>query len=54
MILTLNHRPATRDVDAVFERDRTFVRSAAGLIAEEFGWPAEWLNDSVNGFSQPC
>ena len=20
------------------------------MIAEEFGWPAEWLNDSVNGF----
>ena len=31
-------------------RDRAFVRRAARSIAEEFGWSAEWLNDSVKGF----
>ena len=50
LILTLKHRPATRDVDAVFERDRAFVRRAAGIVAAEFGWREDWLNDSVKGF----
>src|SRR5262249_22822519 len=50
LVLTLNHRPATRDVDAVFERDRVFVRQAAETVAAEFGWPADWVNDSVKGF----
>lgn len=50
LVLTLNHRPATRDVDAVFERDRAFVRRATETVASEFGWPSDWLNDSVKGF----
>lgn len=50
LILTLNHRPATRDVDAVFERDRTFVRKAVARIASEFGWQENWLNDGVKDF----
>src|SRR5579871_1595863 len=50
LVLTLNHRPATRDVDAVFEADRTFVRRAAEMVAAEFGWQADWINDSVKGF----
>jgi len=50
LVLTLNARPATSDVDAVFERDRTFVRSAARQIAAEFDWDDGWLNDGVKGF----
>jgi hypothetical protein len=50
LVLTLKHRPATRDVDAVFEADRSFVRHAAETIAEEFGWRGDWINDSVKGF----
>ena len=50
LVLTLNHRPATRDVDAVFERDRGFVRRAAEMVAAEFGWASDWMNDSVKGF----
>jgi hypothetical protein len=50
LILTTNFRVATQDVDAVFETDRTFVRSAAAAIAMEFGWPSDWLNDGVKGF----
>ncbi len=50
LVLTLNHRPATRDVDAVFERDRAFIRRATEDVASEFGWRSDWLNDSVKGF----
>ncbi len=50
LVLTLNHRPATRDVDAVFEKDRAFIRRATEDVAAEFGWQSDWLNDSVKGF----
>lgn len=50
LILTLDARPATRDVDAVFDRDRDFVRHAARSIAADFGWDEDWLNDGVKGF----
>jgi hypothetical protein len=50
LVLTTNFRVATQDVDAVFEADRTFVRTIASAIADEFGWPADWLNDGVKGF----
>lgn len=50
LVLTLNHRPATRDVDAVFEKDRSFVRRSAEAVASEFGWQPDWLNDGVKGF----
>ena len=50
LVLTTGYRISTQDVDAVFEKDRTFVNRAAGEIAAEFGWPADWLNDGVKGF----
>jgi hypothetical protein len=50
LVLTLKHRPATRDVDAVFEADRVFIRRSAETVAEEFGWRGDWINDSVKGF----
>jgi hypothetical protein len=50
LVLTLEARPATRDVDAVFERDCRFVREAAETVAAEFGWSDDWINDSVKGF----
>jgi hypothetical protein len=50
LVLTLKHRPATRDVDAVFEADRTFIRRSAETVAAEFGWRGDWINDSVKGF----
>jgi hypothetical protein len=34
----------------VFETDRSFVRRAAEIIASEFGWPENWLNDGVKVF----
>lgn len=50
LILTMNQRPATRDVDAVFEKDRSFVRKLVTQIGKERGWPDNWLNDGVKGF----
>jgi hypothetical protein len=50
LVLTMPLRVATRDVDAVFESDRSFVRRVASIVASEFGWPQDWLNDGVKGF----
>ena len=50
LVLTLKTRPATRDVDAVFEADRGFVRHVAQEIAAENGWDESWLNDGAKGF----
>ena len=50
LLLTLNRRVATRDVDAVFEKDKDFVKRIAGEMAAEFGWDENWLNDGVKGW----
>jgi hypothetical protein len=50
LLLTFDFRVATRDVDAVFDTDHAFVRRAANVIADEFGWPPNWINDGVKGF----
>ena len=41
---------ATRDVDAVVRGAPDFLRAVAGDVAEEEGWPRDWLNDGVKGF----
>jgi len=50
IVLTLNYRVNTADVDAVFERDKTFVKKLAAEMAEEFGLEEGWLNDSVKEY----
>jgi hypothetical protein len=50
VVLTLDTRHPTRDVDAVFDRDGEFVRMASATIGEEHGWRSDWLNDGVKGF----
>jgi hypothetical protein len=50
LVLSMDFREATRDVDAVFEKDRGFVRAAAKTVAPEFGWEEDWINDGVKGF----
>ncbi|HWA90703.1 MAG TPA: hypothetical protein VG889_11745 [Rhizomicrobium sp.] len=49
-MLTTDFRVGTRDVDAVFENDRSFMRGAAAAVAAEFGWDPTWINDGVKGF----
>lgn len=44
-------RQATRDVDAVVNGSLDFLRKIAVEIAELEGWPADWLNDGVKGFT---
>ena len=50
LLLTLNQRVATKDVDGVFDRDKDFVRKLAAEMADEFGWDQNWLNDGVKGW----
>ena len=50
LLLTLNRKISTGDVDAVFEKDKYFVNKLAADMAEEFGWDENWLNDGVKGW----
>jgi len=50
LVLATDFRVSTQDIDAVFEEDRPFIRRAAQIVSEEFGWPETWINDSVKGF----
>jgi hypothetical protein len=50
LLLTLNREVHTRDVDAVFEREKGFVRRLTAQMAAEFGWDPNWLNDGVKGW----
>ena len=49
MMLAFSARPATRDVDAIFQPSQ-LVRELAKGIAEEYGLSMDWLNDAVKGF----
>ena len=48
--LIFDTRRATKDVDAVFERDRDWIRRTAKDMADANGWDPDWLNDGVKGF----
>jgi hypothetical protein len=50
LLLTYDWRHPTRDLDAVFEHDKTLVRQLAAEIAADRGWDSNWLNDGVKGF----
>ncbi len=50
LALAFDMRVATRDVDAVVRGSPDFVRKCSARIAEEEGWPRDWLNDGVKGF----
>ena len=52
MCLAFNARPATNDVDAVFEPVSS-IRKAAGRIAEAHGLRKDWLNYAVKMFLVP-
>lgn len=50
LALAFDLRQATRDVDAVVRSSPELLRQMVADIAEEEGWPANWLNDGVKGF----
>jgi len=50
LALVFDLRQATRDVDAVVRGAPDFLRRVVGEVAEEEGWPIDWLNDGVKGF----
>jgi hypothetical protein len=49
MVLVLEARPSTKDVDAVFVPKEIIYR-AAKEIEDVHGAPENWLNDAVKGF----
>jgi len=52
MVLRYEAREATRDVDAIIlaPYEAFTVRELAQTVADERGWPDDWLNDGAKGF----
>ena len=51
LAIAFDLRDATRDVDAVVRGTPDFLRRIAADVAREEGWPEDWLNDGVKGFT---
>jgi hypothetical protein len=49
MVLVFNARPATKDIDAIFQPTAQ-IRDAARIVQEEMDLPEGWLNDGAKGF----
>lgn len=49
MCLVHSARDATKDIDALYE-PKSEINALAEKIADEYGLPPNWLNDSVKGF----
>ncbi len=49
---TITRQEATRDVDAIIlaPPETAKVRELAQAVADELGWPHDWLNDGAKGF----
>jgi hypothetical protein len=52
MVLAYQARPATHDVDVFIlsPKEARVARELAERVAQEMGWPADWLNDGAKGY----
>lgn len=52
MVLAYDARPATHDVDVLIlsPKEARITRDLAMQVAQEMGWPNDWLNDGAKGF----
>jgi hypothetical protein len=52
MVLLFEARESTRDVDAIViaPTEASIVREIAKTVADERGWPGDWLNDGAKGY----
>ena len=53
MVMALNARGGSRDIDAVFTREAAAIVEAARDVARAHGLPVVWLNDHVRVFVAP-
>ena len=53
MVMALNARGGSRDIDAVFTREAAAIVEAAHDVARAHGLPVVWLNDHVRVFVAP-
>ncbi len=50
MVLKVQNRPSTRDVDAYFLNEKAAIQEAAEAVAREQDLPSDWLNEAMKGF----
>jgi predicted nucleotidyltransferase len=50
MLLVIQNRDTTKDIDAYFSAEPKAIRDAARVIAEREDLPPDWLNDGIKGF----
>ncbi|HLZ21902.1 MAG TPA: DUF6036 family nucleotidyltransferase [Ktedonobacterales bacterium] len=50
MLLAIQNRETTKDIDAYFTAEPQAIREAAQVIAAREGLPSDWLNDGIKGF----
>ncbi len=53
MVLGFDARQSTKDVDVVIisPAEASLVRNYVKIIASEFNWPEDWLNDGAKGYA---
>lgn len=50
MLLAIQNREMTKDIDAYFGSNPSIIRKAARKIAIQENLPDDWINDGVKGF----